>query len=94
VTLRIRCSASTHRVAFALSGELHGSDIAGLDALLEREAPGGVVLDLAELTLASRDGVDFIRRAVAGGAEVVNCPRYIRRWVIEGRDSGDDGAAR
>ena len=88
MTLRIQRSAGTHHVAFALSGELRGDDVAELGALIEREEPGGVVLDLTELTLVTRDGVDCIRHAVAGGAEVVNCPHYIRRWIAEGQDQG------
>ena len=89
MTIRIRRSARIDGVALALSGELCGDDVVELDAVIEREELGGVVLDLTELTLVNRDGIDFIRRALAGGAEIVNCPHYIRRWIAEGVEEQD-----
>jgi hypothetical protein len=67
-----------------LSGELNGDQLAELGGLIEREGSGGVVLDLADVTLVTREGVEFMRRTVAQGAELVNCPQYIHRWIAEG----------
>ena len=87
MTLEIRRLAGTHRVTFALSGELNNEPLAQLAALLEREKPRVIVLELADVTLVTREGIAFIRRAVAEGAELVRCPPYIHRWVVEGENN-------
>jgi hypothetical protein len=38
------------------------------------------------VTLVTWEGVAFIRHVVADGAELVNCPRYIHRWIAEERN--------
>ena len=86
MTFRVRRLVGTPRVTLALSGELNGDQLAELGVIIEREKPDHVVLDLADVTLATREGIALIRRAVTEGAGLVNCPRYIRRWVDSGRD--------
>lgn len=86
MTFRIRRRPGIRRTTFALSGELNGDQLGELGGLIEREREGGIVLDLAEVTLVTREGVAFIQRTVAQGAELVNCPQYIRRWIAEGQD--------
>jgi ABC-type transporter Mla MlaB component len=86
VTFRIRRLAATQRTTFALSGELNGDQLAELGGLIEQEPPGGVVLDLSDVTLVTREGVEFIQRAISEGAELTNCPQYIRRWIAETQD--------
>ena len=81
VAFRIRRLPDRHRISFALSGELNREPLAELAALLERERRGAVALDLTDVTLVTRDAVEFIRRAEADGTELVNCPPYIRRWI-------------
>ena len=49
--------------------------------MIERERSDPIVFDLADLTMASREGIDFLRQAAADGAELVNCPPYICRWI-------------
>jgi ABC-type transporter Mla MlaB component len=83
MTLRIRRLAGTQGITFALSGELDSDQLAELDGMMERDKAGGLVLDLTDVTLATREGIAFIQRAVAAGAELVNCPPYIRRWIGE-----------
>ena len=73
------------RTTFALSGELNGDQLAELGSMIEQEGSGAVVLDMKDVTLVSREGVEFIQRAVAEGTELVNCPQYIRRWISEGQ---------
>ena len=85
MTFRIRRLVGT-RVTLALSGELNGDQLPELGVIIEREKPHRIVLDLADVTLATREGIAFIRRAVTEGADLVNCPQYIRRWVESGRD--------
>jgi hypothetical protein len=83
MTLRICRLAGTQRTTFALSGELSDDQLAELGGIMERERAGALVLDLGDVTLVSREGVEFIQRAVADGVELVNCPSYVRRWIAE-----------
>jgi ABC-type transporter Mla MlaB component len=86
VTFRIGRLSGGDRTIFALSGELREDELAMLGAEIEREKPRNIVLDLGDVTLVTREGVRFIRRAEAEGAELVNCPSYLRRWIAAGRD--------
>ena len=86
MTFRIRRLTSLQRTTFALSGELNGDLLAELGGMLEGEKPDTVVLDLADVTLVTREGVEFIQRTVADGAELLDCPQYILRWIAEGQD--------
>lgn len=81
MTLKISRSPSTSGVVFALSGEMRGDELADLVVLLEGATPGHVALDLGDVTLVDRQAIDVIRVAVAAGADLVNCPAYIRRWA-------------
>ena len=52
---------------------------------LDAEPTGAlVVLDLADLVLADRDAVRYLRDYETGGRIVLrNCPAYIRAWMDE-----------
>lgn len=78
---RLSRAVGRKRVTFAFSGELTAEAIPEVARAVERERSGSVVFDLADLTLASREGIEYLRRAAAGGAELVNCPPYIGRWI-------------
>jgi hypothetical protein len=49
--------------------------------MFERERAAPIVFDLADLTMASREGIEYLRQVAADGAELVNCPPYICRWI-------------
>ena len=87
MTFKIGRWASGKRVTFTFSGELTREELGEVVAIIERERSGWITFDLADLTLVTREGVQCLRRAAAGGAELVNCPQYIRRWIeAEERD--------
>jgi hypothetical protein len=87
VTFKIGRWASGKRVTFTFSGVLTGEELGEVVAIIERERSGWITFDLADLTLVTREGVDYLRHAAADGAELVNCPQYIRRWIeAEERD--------
>ena len=81
MTFRVSRVVGGKRVTFAFSGELTGKELPEIAAMIERERSGPLVFDLADLTMASREGIDFLRQAAADGAELVNCPPYICRWI-------------
>ena len=87
MTFRISRWASGNRVTFAFSGELTREELGEVVAIIERDKSGWITFDLADLTLVTREGVEYLRRAAAAGAELVNCPQYLRRWIeAEERD--------
>ena len=55
--------------------------VAELEALMAAESNRLVRLDLAEVTLVTREAVKFLARAEAAGAVLVNCPEYVRSWI-------------
>jgi hypothetical protein len=81
VTFRLSRVVSGKRVTFAFSGELTRKELADIAALIEREGSAPIVFDLADLTMASREAIEYLRQAAADGAELVNCPPYICRWI-------------
>ena len=68
-------------MTFALSGEMDSGHVAKLEALMAAESNRLVSLDLADVTLVTREAVTFLARVEAAGAVLVNCPDYVRSWV-------------
>ena len=67
-------------ISFSLSGRIQAEHKAELGALLEGENRT-VILDLKEVTLVSCDAVRFLGACESRGAELRNCPAYVRRWI-------------
>jgi hypothetical protein len=44
-----------------------------------------VAIDLKNVLLIDREGVDLLVVAEAKGVELINCPAYIREWVARER---------
>jgi ABC-type transporter Mla MlaB component len=81
VTFRLSRVVSGKRVTFGFSGELTHTELAEIAATVAREQDGPIAFDLADLTRASREGIEYLRQAAALGAVLVNCPPYIGRWI-------------
>ena len=73
MTLRIERSVRQGVVVFTLSGRMNAEQVAELKALFDSDYRS-IVLDLAELRLADRDAVRFLRDCEAGGMKLENCP--------------------
>jgi anti-anti-sigma regulatory factor len=69
-------------IVFALSGEMDIEQTERLQEMLEIEKHGRILLDLKEVTLVGREGVEFLARIEASGVGIVNCPEYVRRWIL------------
>jgi anti-anti-sigma regulatory factor len=82
VTFRIRRSDGPDGTLFALSGEMDADSAWRLEDLLEAERNGPVLLDLGEVTLVARNAVRFLARVEARGTRIVNCPEYVRSWIV------------
>jgi anti-anti-sigma regulatory factor len=87
VTYRIQRSTRPGSTVFVLSGVLDADHAARLGELLATEPDVRIVIDLRSVTLVDRSGVYFLARAQAAGAEIVNCPEYVRSWMATKEDS-------
>ena len=74
-------------ITFSLSGRIQPEHVVELRTLLQAEHRK-VVLDLKEVTLVCCDAVRFLGFCESHGAELRNCPAYVRRWIVKEQSSG------
>jgi anti-anti-sigma regulatory factor len=83
MTLRIQRSTKEDVVTFTLSGRIKAEEVAELQRLFEVEGQDHrVVLDLKEVKLVDQDAVRFLAGCEANGTQLVNCPAYVREWIV------------
>jgi hypothetical protein len=81
MSYRIERSTNARGVTFLVSGDMDGSQVADLEALMAAESDRRIFLDLADVTLVNRDAITFLAGVEAAGAVLVNCPEYVRSWI-------------
>jgi anti-anti-sigma regulatory factor len=86
LTYRINRATQPDGIVFALSGVLNAEHATRLEELLATETAGRVVLDLKDVTLVDRAAVRFLALVEGAGAEIVNCPEYVRSWIKAEQD--------
>ena len=67
-----------------ISGQITGKDVDLLRSLLEQER-SVVAIDLKDVLLVNREAVKLLALSELNGAELRNCPAYIREWVTRER---------
>ena len=67
-----------------ISGQITGKDVDLLRSLLEQEGSVAAV-DLKNVLLVDREAVRLLALSELNGAELKNCPAYIREWVTRER---------
>jgi hypothetical protein len=98
MTCRIdRLVSGENLVILSISGRIAGQDVEMLRALLEQER-SAVAIDLKSVLLVDREAVQLLALHEADGAEIRNCPLYVREWItreseVMGKHSGHDGKA-
>jgi anti-anti-sigma regulatory factor len=87
MAFRIETSVNEETVTFTVSGRLDVDGIAELKRMLEgyREEDR-LVLDLEDLGLVDRFIIRSLTAFEAAGIRLVNCPPYVRDWIL--RDVG------
>ena len=86
--LRIRRTVNGDETVLKVSGRMDAENVAELEALFASEAKGRrMTLDLEDLTLASREAVRFLERSESDSVKLVNCPLYIREWILRERNT-------
>ena len=85
MTIRIEKTLEGHNSIFRLSGELVSSNRQALLDEIE-SSKNGIALDLEEVTLVDLEIVQLLARCQAMGIEMLNCPAYIREWILRERN--------
>ena len=70
-------------VLMSISGRLTAQDAETLRTFVVREP--GVAFDLRDLLFVDRAAIGLLAVIEASGAELRNCPLYIREWVAQER---------
>ena len=52
----------------------------------EKKLEGGFAIDLAEVTLVSREAIRSLSLVEPDGVELQNCPAYVREWISRERE--------
>ena len=79
-----RIVSSESPVVLFVSGCVTGEYVDMLRGVLEVES-GGFAIDLKNVLLVDREAVKLLAFSEASGAELRNCPPYIREWVTRAR---------
>ncbi|MGD0826774.1 MAG: hypothetical protein ABSA09_01625 [Desulfobaccales bacterium] len=86
MTLKIQRSAKEDSAIFTLSGRINAEEVPELQRLFKAEGQDHhIVLDLKEVKLVDLDTVRFLARCEGNGAQLENCPAYIREWIEKER---------
>jgi anti-anti-sigma regulatory factor len=91
--LQVRRSVHKGGAILALSGWIDAEQVLELKSLLEVEAaavPEGIVLDLADVRLVSREAVRFLAACEADGIQLSNCSPYVREWIEKGKGNSHE----
>ena len=68
------------QVILSVSGRINEQDVETLRASLEQER-SAVAIDLKDVLIVDRGAVRLLALSELNGAELRNCPAYIREWV-------------
>ena len=71
-------------VVLFISRRITGEDVDLLRGVLEQES-GSFAIDLKNVLLVDREGVNLLGVSESNGTELRNCPPYIREWVTRER---------
>lgn len=77
------------RLIVALRGYVSAESVAEVEQAIVHglQSHEHVALDLDEVTLIDREAARQLADRVRQGIEVVECPVYIRRWILQEKQS-------
>jgi hypothetical protein len=67
-----------------LSGRIQSDQIASIQSEMDNDCKNKI-LDLSEVTLVDLGVVQFLIRCEKEGVELVECPPYVREWILRER---------
>ena len=80
MTLKIESAFDGKTTTLRLSGRIEEDHLAAIQAEVRRYYPR-LAFNLGEATLVDRGVVRFLAAQEGEGAELLECPRYIREWI-------------
>ena len=86
MTLKIEKTLVEHGTTIKLIGRIRAEDVSELKAQISASVPK-VVVDLGEVSLVDVDAVRFLGNCESEGIQLLNCPPYIREWIIREREN-------
>jgi len=72
-----------------LSGRIQSDQIASIQSEIDGKC-SSKILDLSEITLVDLGVVRFLMSCEDDGIELVQCPAYVREWMLRERAEGVD----
>ena len=96
-TITMSCKIERHvigkdLVVLRIIGRITDEHVNVLRALLEQEN-GTLTIDLKNVWLVNGDAVKLLAMHEANGAQIKNCPRYIREWITRERKERKGGGS-
>jgi anti-anti-sigma regulatory factor len=88
MSCRIDRAVDDNLTVLSISGTITGQHVDTLRTVLQQEA-GAVAIDLKNVSLVDRDGVQLLALSEDSGMEIRNCPAYIREWVARERTESE-----
>jgi hypothetical protein len=86
LTLKIEIARKGKFASFTLIGRINADEVVELQRFLEAEENcDRIVVDLKEVNLVDREGVRFLSWCEGNGAQLRNCPAYVREWIEKER---------
>ncbi len=71
-------------VRLALAGRINANSLGEVRRAIDRarrQRARRIALDLSEVTLADRAGVEFLAEQSKDQVDLVNCPSYLQPWI-------------
>jgi ABC-type transporter Mla MlaB component len=77
-------SSQSDSLTLAIAGNVSQDALPEIALLIDhsRRDHEKVILDLSEVTLLDPAAAQFFSEQFQGGVRLVNCPVYIRRWIV------------
>jgi len=85
--LRIEKDCEKSATKLCLSGRIESHLVASIQSAIN-DGCGRKILDLSEVTLVDLDTVRFLISCEDEGVELVQCPPYVREWILRERAEG------
>jgi hypothetical protein len=85
-------SSQSDSLTLAIAGNVSHAALPEIALLIDhgRRDHEKVILDLSEVTLLDPAAAQFFAEQFRGGVRLVNCPIYIRRWIVRENDETED----
>jgi ABC-type transporter Mla MlaB component len=85
---KVQKSADGELIVLLVSGRIEGEHLPELCQVFTAEAGNqNFILDMKEVRLVDQDSIAFLSHWEAIGAELRNCPAYIREWIERERET-------